>query len=224
MHEINSLTGFAQNANFLAEIFPESHPLLYQNESSKEAFYKHLRESDCDFSKSVFIAWSLGAKIAFNAFLAGIISPRALIFLAPPYALNFSVNDRIRFEDFSALYKKSAESAYKRLAILIAHNDENSAEIRRYLSAEKKPLPISPAYWLNQLQENFPPAENNRKIPPILVLHGRNDAVISVEQVVIWQKNYPEIEAQIWENAGHALHLHDPIRLQITIKKWLENL
>ncbi len=72
--------------------------------------------------------------------------------------------------------------------------------------------------WLDKLAERSFMGVSFYDFPPTLVLHGENDNIVSPLQSRLLAKRASHVTLKLWEESGHAPHLHDPDGVQAAIE------
>jgi pimeloyl-[acyl-carrier protein] methyl ester esterase len=192
---IITLSGWGQASDSLSGIAPDALHLDYLACNSAETFMQKLPPS-CD----ILIGWSLGGQLAIRA--TPLLKPKMLILIATPFALASP-----EFDAFHTAFLRDPESSLQRFTLLMAHGDSNARNIIRNssLTAHRKPLP----YWLGLLKSFDAATVDFAGFPRTLIIHGSNDAIVSVEQAKQLAGRITGSSLHCIEQCGHAPHLHN---------------
>lgn len=213
------LSGWAQPPDALAVLAPDALTFDYSDYPNIETAIAALRHVRCD----ALIAWSLGGVVALRAIAAGALIVRHLTLLSVPYQFVRSeafqhAMDTFVYQQFVENYTRDPARTQRRFSALIAKGDARAphvmAALRYHPQVEETArwLPWLTALSARSLPEDAPPIT-----VPTLLVHGQQDAIVSARQAQSLAKHVPQHHLVLWENAGHALHLHDTERLRAQI-------
>lgn len=226
MRKAITFSGWGQPADALAPVVPEgvqAQHIHYQHFEGARELLPFLGKRRCD----VLIGWSLGGQIAIRSVFYGHIIPKVLVLLGTPYDFLDVMGNPFgmeveAFNTFEQSFYKYPEKTMRRFNTLVAKNDSRSSFINKQLRQQE----ISPEDWLKWLRElrYFSCDEMTfSRFPKTLVIHGRNDAVVRCDQTEIFYSKIPDCNVTILEDAGHALHLHNPSLVQQLITNELRS-
>lgn len=207
-----TLSGWTQPADALAHVTNDALSFDYSDYTSPEASFVGLKQfADVE---SV-IGWSMGGQLALRAIAAGMLKPKHVTLIATPwqFVADYGMGGRT-FELFYDTYARDAASHKARFHALIAKGDKYERQVleqlRHHPEVEntQRWLP-----WLEDLGRYSLDTADLSKLPPTLLVQGRNDTIVRYPQALKMQSMLPQLTLSIWEEAGHAPHLHDPRRL-----------
>lgn len=207
--KILCLTGWQQPPDALAPYIPvEAIHAPYADYTSTEAFFASLpREAD------IAIGWSLGGQTLVRAIAGKHIQVKKLILLGASYKFMASEEfphgaTQELWQGIRAGYKASPDSMIKEFSGHIAAGDIHATRIIRTLN---KTLSLweNGLFWLDELARFSCSSLDFSGFPPTLLLHGRNDRVISHEQAHSFVNSIKDAQLLSLDDCGHAPHLHD---------------
>lgn len=221
------LSGWAQPADALAHLIDEAEENLllfdYSDYSSLEAVLaalKHVKHRRC-------IGWSLGGALALEAIAVGALTPTHLTLIATPYQFVQTPEyrpamDPFTYATFCDNYATNPSRTKERFHALTAKGD---LDFKRVLGdLRHHPKVDHASHWLPWLkwlgQQQAPLHEKAlaalERIPTFIV-HGKQDAIVHVQQGIDLEKAMPNASISVWGEAGHAPHLHDAQQLKALI-------
>lgn len=212
--------GWAQPSDGLAEIAPHARHIAYSDYAPKE-FWSHLPHESPD----VLIGWSLGGQLAVRAVLEAGLCPRALVLLGTPWRFVAAPDwpqgmGRSTYDLFRENYATQPERTARRFAQLVAQGDTHSNRIAAEqathwdtMSDRTRWLP-----WLDDLAAWMP--GDVSALPPALIVHGAGDRIVASAQAAQWESRLMQSKLHLWDECGHAPHLHDAPRLRALIERW----
>ena len=210
------LSGWAQPSDALAAIAPEAAVFDYSDYTSPEASFSGLEKFK--HTKCV-VAWSMGGQLALRAIAAGVLAPQHLTLIAPPYQfVGAQGMDVFTFEQFRNNYAQNPARTKARFHALVAKGDTDFSRVLDGLAHH--PEVENPARWLPWLDDLGAYSLDDAQLaalPPTLLVHGMEDAIVPVAQGLRLMERFPTIQRSVWENAGHAPHVHDAARLRAEI-------
>lgn len=209
-----ALSGWSQPSDALARVFPGEHVTFdYSDYPSPEASFAALKKQ---FGQTEYIiGWSMGGQLALRAIAEGVLKPKHLTLLASPWQFvsDYGMGART-FELFRDTYARDAANHKERFHALIAKGDAHESRILRELTHHgdventDRWLP-----WLDMLGSYSLDNADLSRLPPTLLIQGKNDTIVRYPQALKFKSMLPQITLSTWENAGHAPHLHDTTRL-----------
>ena len=222
MSKILTLSGWTQPADALAVLLPVPvHVFDYSDYAPGDSALQALAVYQ---DVPHIIAWSMGAQLAIMAAARGILNPEKMTLIAPPY--QFVQDEDIRkamdvvtFARFRAQYAGDTQRLKARFHGLIAKNDTNQREVMAQLAHHTRIddtarwLP-----WLDYLGQVSLKDEMLSTLPDTQVIHGANDVIVPVEQSGLLRARAPQLVRHVWDDAGHAPHLHDTGRFLQAIR------
>lgn len=223
MHNILTLSGWGQLSTSIAHTFPQlPHTSIrtfdYSQYPHIDIALKQLNSYSCD----ILIGWSLGGQIALRAVAQKIITPKALILLAPPFQFLKSqdIQDGTSSETLNATihhYQKDPQEMLTAFASLMCLGDSKIKTLLPLLKHQIHPLCPNWLYWLEELAYFSCHSLTFSSIPASYIIHGTNDRVIPFSQTNYFSKYLPNAKIYSLKNCGHTPHLHDPQLLIDTI-------
>lgn len=206
---ILTISGWTQPADALANIAPNATHLDYAKHPDIDTIAKNLPANHYD----LVVGWSLGGMIARNLLSSSAINAKALVSISSPY--QFVKDEHIKaamppdiFEQFYNNYENDTKRTTERFHGLVAKGDKNIRFVINSLNHHPDVMNTQQWLpWMNFLRD-YSSKDQNYELPPTLIIHGAQDAIVHVEQ------SYPLAEKLgaehiIMDNAGHAPHLHD---------------
>lgn len=216
--KILTLSGWAQPGDALARSLSLHHAGIfdYSDYPDVSTSFEGLR-AFADVESVV--AWSMGGQLALRAIAAGILRPRHLTLIAAPYQFvrnaDFSeAMDPVTYRRFRDNYASDPARTKNRFHALVAKGD---AEMKRVLPLlDHHPEVENTARWLPWLEELAAyslHAADLAAIPPTLLVHGTEDAIVPLAQSEVLAQRLPDATLVRWEGVAHAPHLRDAMRL-----------
>ncbi|MFZ4540383.1 MAG: alpha/beta fold hydrolase [Rickettsiales bacterium] len=207
------LSGWAQPADALASLAED--PVLFDySEYTPAAAIAALAK----LKPTHVVGWSLGGQLAMRAMTTGAIAPRHLTVLAAPQQF---VSDDMAlpgmgsttYRLFRDSYTKDPARTKTRFHGLIAKGDVRERQIRELLRHHPNVEEIDRWLpWLEELETYSLPIAMLASAPPILIIHGMNDAIVPFAQSEHLVRQLPNATLNSWEGVGHAPHQHDAER------------
>ncbi len=216
MSDILTLSGWAQPADAVAQVIGDATSVDYSDYPSPAATFAELKNRS---RPRLVVGWSMGGELAIRAILAGVLKPEKLILLAAPYQFvsGGSFNggmDPVTYRQFRDSYARDPARTRQRFHALVAKGDARSREVMAQLTHH--PQVDDTARWLPWLQQLGAGSLRDvdlAALPPTLIIHGTNDHIVPIAQGEMLAGRIPGAQLQRWEEAGHAPHLHDKLRL-----------
>lgn len=217
MANVITLSGWGQAHNSLAAVVPKNALHLdYSKFPSVSDFFDSLRKEDAD----VLVGWSLGGQLALRAISENILKPKVLILISAPY--QFVANKDIKcsmnkdtFNSFCSSFQNDPVKTLKRFLALISLNDiyhnEVLKELRNITDMENASRWL---YWLRQLESFSCNSLDFSKIPSTIAVHGLNDTIVDSTQTGLFKSLIKDYKIEIFEECGHAPHLHNQKRVK----------
>jgi pimeloyl-ACP methyl ester carboxylesterase len=226
MTHILTLSGWTQPSDALKDIAPEAYHLDYGGARNVAEVAERLPQRDYD----LIIGWSLGGIIARELMADHGLNTPAFVSIASPYqfvrtdAVNAAMSPDI-FSQFYANYRDDTQRTVNRFHGLVAKGDRDSRRIMQALTHHPKVLEVDQWLpWMDFLESHSAAARDYSALPPSLILHGTEDAIVPYPQSHLLQQALPNTVHHSWEGAGHALHLHDAPRLRQEITDFYEQI
>lgn len=221
---ILTISGWTQPADALLPIVPHADHLDYAGLDGFDAVSVASKSGAYD----LVIGWSLGGVIARQLLKRQTIQARALVLVSSPF--RFVVDQQVSeampadvFEQFYANYRDDTKRTVNRFHGLVAKGDRHAKRIMEELSHH--PLVLQTTHWLpwmDVLRDYNGFDQDYHMLPPTLIVHGHEDAIVPYRQSEYLHRHLPQSEHVGWEGCGHAPHLHDAVRLQALIQHYAE--
>jgi len=219
---ILTLSGWTQPSDALVRGLALHHAQVfdYSDYPSAEASFAALGEYR-DIEE--IIAWSMGAQLAIRAVAAGVLKPKHMTLLAAPYQFVSSNDftdgmDALTYQQFRENYTADPVRTKSRFHALVAKGDSH---VRRVLPMlDHHPDVDNTARWLpwlNDLGEHSLHGVDASHMPPTLLIHGTNDAIVPFRQAQKMIEILPAAKLSVWDGVAHAPHLHDATRVMYEI-------
>lgn len=162
------------------------------------------------------VGWSMGGQLALRALARGVIAPRHLLLIAPPFQF---VSDAamphgmspVTFTQFRTNYAQDTERTVERFHGLIAKGHRDPRQIMRQL--RHHPHVKDTDRWLPWLDALATDSLHGLSLPGdtrITLLQGGRDAIVPPAQAHFIRGLCPTMRYELMESAGHAPHLEDP--------------
>lgn len=219
MSEFLTLSGWTQPADAVARaLLPQAATFDYSAYATVDAAiealgaqYAHIRH---------VVAWSMGGQLLMRALAAGALIPSHVTLIAPPFEFVHDAHgmDAFTFSQFRQNYATDAARSKTRFHGLIAKGDVHHKRIVGELAHHHAVEDTS--RWLPWLEDLGRTGLQNftwTAIPKTQLIHGVNDVIVPVAQAQLYASKFPEIQIEIWEDCGHAPHLHAPDKLRARI-------
>lgn len=217
-----TLSGWAQPHDALTAHIPGSIAFDYSDYPSPTASFEGLQHyADIPY----IIGWSMGGQLALRAIAAGVLKPKHLTIIGTPWQfVGDDGMDAHTYALFRDTYIKNPARHKERFPALLAKGDRNAREIIRAITHHPdvdnthRWLP-----WLEELSRYSFTEDAHAILPPTLVIHGTQDAIVPVAQARMFAQTLPMVHIALWEAVGHTPHLHDPQRLLKEIMRHREH-
>jgi pimeloyl-ACP methyl ester carboxylesterase len=220
---ILTLSGWTQPSDALSRLIPDAVSFDYSDCASMESTFEGLSAYR---DTATIVAWSMGGWLTLQAIAEGVLSPKSLLLIAPPFQF---VNDA-EFSDgmppdiftqFRNNYATDPERTSSRFHGLVAKGDRDARGIMAQLEHHQEVtntdrwLP-----WLDMLAERTL-HETQVTTPNITLLHGVNDAIVPINQSDHILERHAHLTREVWQDACHAPHLHDTPRFLAVVQAML---
>lgn len=207
------LTGWQQKQDALRDIAPEALHFSYADYDDVQAAFKALPPEP-----RFAIGWSLGGQLLVRAIALGHMKPKALLLIGPSFQ---GVADaefqhalpQTMFKDFRKNYTQNAKATATQINALIALGDTEASTIARRLQREMA-IWKNGLYWLDELGKTRCGTLDYAGFPPTIIVHGQNDKVNYPEHAHAFCNHIKGGTLLMWQNCGHAPHLHDTAALK----------
>jgi pimeloyl-[acyl-carrier protein] methyl ester esterase len=169
-------------------------------------------------SRTAVCGWSLGGQLALQWAMAAPqqVERLALIATTPCFVERADWPHGMRrpvFDAFEQDFERDRMKTLLRFADLQAHGDTRSKAVRsllRYAAREQPPGPAALAAGLCILRDRDLRAALDAVSQPALVVHGRCDAVVTVEAAHWLGAGLPGSRTCVIDHCAHALFLSQP--------------
>lgn len=213
-----TLSGWTQPTDAVAQaLAPDANIFDYSEYATPEASFAGL-----EAFKNVenIIAWSLGGQLAVRAIAAGVLRPKHLTVIAPPYQFvqAGAGMDTTTFTLFRENYASDPARTKQRFHALVAKGDRDMRRILPLLGhhhAVEDTARWLP--WLDDLGATSLDKLNLSALPRTLLVQGVNDAIVPAAQAERFANHAPQITVERWDDVSHAPHMHDAARLTASI-------
>jgi pimeloyl-[acyl-carrier protein] methyl ester esterase len=219
MSEFLTLSGWTQPADAIARaLLPQAATFDYSDYTTVDAAIEALGAQH-GHTRHV-VAWSMGGQLLMRAIPAGALTPSHVTLIAPPFEFVHAMHgmDTFTFTQFHTNYMKDAARSKMRFHGLIAKGDRHHKRIMADLAHHHEVE--NTARWLPWLEDLGRTGLHHftwTAIPKTQLIHGANDVIVPVAQAQLYAQKFPEIQVEIWEDCGHAPHLHAPEILRARI-------
>ncbi len=222
MKKVICLSGWGQKFDSLESIFD---PIFFAPSLVKSIDYSKMNSLEEFFGEvakvenpDILIGWSLGGQLALRAIEKGILRPKLLVLIAPPFQMikDSRIRSGMAPKTFAQFYKNFADAPTKTLqqfAILTAMNDRHSAEIARTLDINEENF-TQLKFWLEELSKFSCFDLDFTNMPRTLYFHGAGDMIVHVSQSEYFAQRIKNFRLEIFKNCGHAPHLSDAEKLR----------
>jgi pimeloyl-[acyl-carrier protein] methyl ester esterase len=210
-----ALSGWGQPHDALATIAPDALHFNYARYASVEEALAALADTAQGYKYAM--GWSLGGQLLARAISAGMIAPKKLLLIAPPY--QFVEQNRAgpgmkrdTIEKFFDNFLHHPLRTLHKAWALVHHDDSHAALIANQMAVFSKDAVLA-GQWLNWLSliEGFScEALDYSRFPPTLLVHGERDAVVEPAQSQRFAERIAQARVVLWPGCGHAPHWHNP--------------
>ena len=214
-----TLSGWAQPATALTPLAGDTIAFDYSDYENPQLAIEALK----NIKHTTCVAWSLGGVVALRAIAAGVIRPAHLTLIGVPYQFvqtpDFSqAMGADTYQKFHANYASNPSRTKERFLGLIAKGDRDEKRILQSLSHHHdventaRWLP-----WLGWLGLDNLGEIRGAALPPTLIVHGEQDAIVHPMQAKKLAEIIPQASVSMWSEVGHAPQVHDAQRLRAEI-------
>ena len=219
---ILTLSGWTQPADALLKLAPQADFVDYADATHPQEVAEKLTKRDYD----LVIGWSLGGIIARHLLSEKVLETTALITISSPY--QFVRNEQVHaampadtFEQFYTNYRDDTQRTVKRFHGLVLKGDKRMKELTGTLGHHDRVHEVgSWLPWMDVLKGYSAKQKNYENLPPTLIVHGTEDAIVPREQAELLKDHLPSAEMLILEGCGHAPHLHAPDEVRAAIQNF----
>lgn len=209
-----TLAGWGQPYQALSHLVPGSVAIDYAHAANASEAIRMIAAAAKEAQR--VIGWSLGGQLAVRAVAEGAIAPKQLVLIATPYQFVADGWGRETFDKFYANYKTNPRRTLHKAWELIHYEDAKSDYIRDQFASFDKDAVLAKDWlrWLALLNDYNCERLDFSGFPPTLLVHGMKDKVVESEQSKRMAARIKNATVDLWENCGHAPHLHDAERLR----------
>lgn len=163
------------------------------------------------------IGWSLGGQLAARAVAEGAVAPKHLVLIATPYQfVGEGAQGQETFRKFHGNYKANPKRTLDKAWELIHYEDSQSRFISDQMALFDKDAVLKKDWlrWLDALEHYSCDALDFSRFPRTLLVHGEKDRVVAPGQSQRFAEKIAQAKLSLWEDCGHAPHLHNAAKLQ----------
>lgn len=214
------ISGWGQKPDVLNDVVPEGFlksALDYAVYPSKEGLLKSIKTP---IEVELVIGWSLGGQLAMELIQEGFITAKCLVLIAAPYQFvnedtrAFAVSEET-LKQFVKDYDSGASEMLSRFGAFIAKGDKNTKQVIKNLIPYSEQTALQNLrYWLLHLKSFSAQKMDVSRFPATCIIHGKDDAITHVAQAQMLHDVLKNSRLEIFENCGHAPHLHDALRVK----------
>lgn len=220
--KVATLSGWAQQADVLTCVVPDGAELEildYSKFNDAESFFEHVKT--LDLQPDILIGWSCGGQLSMRLVGRGIIKPKLLVTIAPPYKYVTSVQSSIQaFGDFVSSFTEDPQKALTRFTHMVSFNDDVARQLRSTKTLELANVP-NLMFWLDELGRYSCDSIDFSAFPDTILIHGAEDIVVSLSQSYSFAEKIPHAELHVFQDSGHAVHLsHTEEVKKLITKAW----
>lgn len=210
--KILTINGWSLPHDGLLELFPNAAVSDYSAHENLDSWLAaHAKDEPWD----LVVGWSLGGHLAMEALRRDVIKTSQLVLMSAP--LQFVRNDHLAdamprptFAQFKKNYDDDSRRTATRFAALTAMGDAAEYRIKQKMpSVESMADKARWQHWLHYLEHASHVPHALDTVPPTLIIHGAQDAIVPVAQARHWHAKLPGSELLLLPKAGHAPHWHD---------------
>lgn len=224
---ILTLSGWGQPHDALAEVFPDATHLKYSHLPSMQQALELIADTGRGYD--AIVGWSLGGRLAAQAAYTGLMQPGKLVLIASAFQfakttelqLGISQDQNLKFRDN---YQRNPRRALDKGWELIIKGDKHAERIRtRFVDSAKQVVLDGNDWlrWLDDLNGFTFHGKDLGHMPPVLLIHGENDAIVYPEQSHHYAGLLPQAELLLMEDCGHAPHWHDPALVRESVERFV---
>lgn len=216
------LTGWGQDQASLEAALPSGIEIVhfpYHHYANRDAVLQAL--SELPEQPDIVLGFSLGGKIAAEACAREILKPKLFVILSSSYQLPPSQGLN-RVGNIFGKFRDEPEQARSELADVMLQGDSRQPDLKMAL---KQDADHNQDWlrWIPNTKFGFADTDATQ-MPPTLIIHGDQDALVPPEQAEKWYAHIPGSRLEMLEGCGHLPHWHDPQAVADIIKRGLERL
>jgi len=207
-----TLSGWGQPHDTLGIIAPNATHIDYAKYDKVEDALADIASHQAD----IVIGWSLGGQLAARALVAGLFAPKKLVLIATPFQFvatpeNSTGMGRDTYNKFRDNYARNPERTLHKAWELIHKHDAQAHKVYSHLEKHDKPSVLEKnwLFWLDALDGYSLHDKNLKILPPTLLIHGDQDAVVAHAQSELFKQAVTHAKLISLQGAGHAPHWHD---------------
>lgn len=220
--DILTFSGWTQPSDALRPIAPDATYVDYARAANVNEVAGLLPQHEVD----LVIGWSLGGIVARQLIRQGALKAKALVLIASPYqyvqsAAIKSAMPQDTFDLFYANYRDDTQRTVSRFHGLLVKGDSRMKELYGLLGHH--PAVEDTAIWLpwmDFLHSYSAEHEDYSGLPPVLLIHGRQDVVVPYAQSELMQQKLSSSQLLTLEDSAHTPHLHAPEQVQAAIAQF----
>lgn len=218
-----SFSGWTQSPESLRVVAPDALAIDYATAKTIDEVANTLPMREVD----IVVGWSLGALIARQLMQRGALKAGRFISIAAPYqfvrdAALHEAMPQDTFAQFYANYRDDTQRTVGRFSALVAKGDANARQV--LAAIQHHPLVGDASLWLpwmDVLKSYSARHHAYDALPPTLVIHGEQDAIIHPKQAELLAEHLPDAQLYLLSDAGHAPHLHDAQAVRQRIQEFV---
>lgn len=215
---ILALSGWGQPHDALADLLPGAKHLDYTTHASVESLHMGLQNTPAGYD--MVVGWSLGGQLAVEALAKGIVTARRLVLIAAPFQFVGNTSSqpgmpRATYEKFRENYERDPQRTMRKSWEFVTHDDRCASHVKTRMTQAKRESVLRQdwGYWLARLGTFSCCDLALDRLPPTLIVHGENDAVVDHRQSELFAARIPHAKLVKWPGCGHAPHWHDEPQL-----------
>ncbi len=222
---VMTLSGWGQPHDALSEAFPDATHLKYAHLPSMQQALELI--AGASKGHDAVVGWSLGGRLAAQATFAGLMRPEKLVLIASAFQFSKSAElplgiSKEQYDKFRDNYQRNARRALDKGWELIIKGDVHAERIRPRFTdvAKQSVLGNDWLRWLDDLNGFSFHGKNLKEMPPTLLIHGTNDAIVYPQQSQHFASQLPHSRLVMFKECGHAPHWHNPVLVRNTVKEF----
>lgn len=206
-----TISGWTRCPQSLRGIAPDADRIDYVDARSLDEMADTLPLRSYD----LVIGWSLGGTLAAELLAREALQASRCVMIAAPaqFVRSKRYHAAMPHETYTRFvenYQAETERTVARFNALVAKGDARAADVVRSLTHHPHASQAARwGYWLHWLGQHTVLDGDYQKVPPTLLIHGKQDHIVPVEQLSLWQQSLPKAQSVILPDASHAPQLHD---------------
>jgi pimeloyl-ACP methyl ester carboxylesterase len=205
-----TLTGWGQREDALDALVPHgsviTHFPYYRFPTREDA----LRELAKMPPQDIVIGWSLGGRLGALAITRRIVATKLFVQMSSSFRFVLGAG-------FYRRYSGDPSSARDSFARIMLEGDSHIGELRQVLQQDDA-HDADWLRWIENAQFGMDDADF-AEMPRTIIIHGKNDALVSMEQATLYHSRMPRARLEVLSECGHTPHLHAPDRIAAIIRE-----